>query len=203
MNFAATPPFDGTLAKFYNNDANFCYKIAHNMNLEEGAMVEPVAVAVAICKQADLRAHQTFLVLGCGPIGVLCQAVAKTWDASRVVGIDVIQSRLNVAKYYGVSDIFSPSRPEVGTDPILHAEKVAAQLNKECGLGDGPDVVLECSGAEPCIQLGIFRSKERCYLCSSWHGKRKRHLSCQGCLYQRFENTRIHQVHGWKLSCSD
>lgn len=60
MVFAAMPPFDGTLAKYYNNDADFCYKIANNMDLEEGAMVEPVSVAVAICKQADLRPHQVF-----------------------------------------------------------------------------------------------------------------------------------------------
>ena len=171
MAFAATPPFDGTLAKFYNNDADFCYKIADNMDLEEGAMVEPVAVAVAICKQADLRAHQTVLVLGCGPIGVLCQAVAKTWGASRVVAVDIIQSRLNVAKSYGIDDIFLPSRQEDGADPIIHAEKVAAQLNKECGLGDGPDVVLECSGAESCIQLGIFAARKGATFVQAGMGK--------------------------------
>lgn len=171
MVFAATPPFDGTLAKFFNNDADFCYKIADNMDLEEGAMVEPVSVAVAVCKQADLRAHQTVLVLGCGPIGVLCQTVAKTWGASRVVGVDIIQSRLDVAKSYGADDTFIPSRQEAGTDPMAHAEKVAAQLNKECGLGDGPDIVLECSGAEPCIQLGIFAAKRGATFVQAGMGK--------------------------------
>src|SRR5882757_10827071 len=77
MIFAATPPWDGTLAKYYVNAADFCYKIPDSMTLEEGAMVEPVSVACAVCTTADLRAHQTVLVMGCGPIGVLCQAVAK------------------------------------------------------------------------------------------------------------------------------
>lgn len=171
MVFAATPPFDGTLAKYYNNDADFCYKIAENMDLEEGAMVEPVSVAVAICKQADLRAHQTVLVLGCGPIGVLCQAVAKTWGASKVVGIDVVQSRLDVAKSYGVDAVFTPPRPDAGVDPMVHAEKVAAQLNEACDLGDGPDIVLECSGAEPCIQLGVFAAKKGATIVQAGMGK--------------------------------
>lgn len=52
-----------------------------------------------------------------------------------------------------------PPRPEPGADPMAHAEKMATMLKKECGLGDGADVVLECSGAEPCVQLGIYSAK--------------------------------------------
>jgi D-xylulose reductase len=171
MVFAATPPHDGTLAKYYNNDSDFCYKIADNMDLEEGAMVEPVSVAVAICKQADLKAHQTVLVLGCGPIGVLCQAVAKQWGASKVIGVDVVHSRLEVAKSYGIDGTFIPPRAEPGTDTMIHAEKVARQLNEEMGLADGADVVLECSGAEPCIQLGIFAAKRGATFVQAGMGK--------------------------------
>jgi D-xylulose reductase len=75
--------------------SDFCYKMSETMNLKEAAMVEPVSVACAIAKTADIRAHQTVLVLGCGPIGVLCQAVAK---AKTIVGVDVVQSRLDVTK---------------------------------------------------------------------------------------------------------
>ncbi|KAH0056454.1 GroES-like protein, partial [Aureobasidium melanogenum] len=77
--FAATPPWDGTLAKFYTVASDYCYKIPDSMSMEEAAMVEPTAVAVQIAKVADLRANQTVLVFGCGPIGVLCQTVAKAY----------------------------------------------------------------------------------------------------------------------------
>ncbi|KAJ5348529.1 alcohol dehydrogenase [Penicillium brevicompactum] len=159
MVFAATPPWDGTLAKYYVNAADFCYKVPDSMNMEEAAMVEPVSVACAIAKTADLRAHQTVLVLGCGPIGVLSQAVAKAYGAKAVVAVDVVQSRLEVAKSYGVDHTFTPSRAETGADPMEHAEKVAQQMKEQLGMGDGFDVVLECSGAEPCVQLGIFAAK--------------------------------------------
>lgn len=171
MIFAATPPWDGTLAKYYVNAADFCYKVPDSMTLEEAAMVEPVSVAVAISKTADLRAHQTVLVFGCGPIGVLCQAVAKAWSAKEVVGVDIVTSRIEVANSYGADHTFMPPRPEPGADPMAHAEKVAAMLKEECGLGDGADVVLECSGAEPCVQLGIYAAKRGATFVQAGMGK--------------------------------
>lgn len=159
MVFAATPPYDGTLAKYYINASDFCYKIPDNMDLEEAAMVEPTSVAVAIAKTADLRPHQTVVVLGCGPIGVLSQAVAKAWGAKKVIGIDVVDSRLEVAKSYGVNGVFKPRKPEAGVDAIQHAEDMAEEVKKLFDLGEGADVVLECSGAEPCVQMGVYVAK--------------------------------------------
>lgn len=160
MIFAATPPHDGTLAKYYVNAGDFCYRIPDHMDMEEGAMVEPVSVAVAVNKQADLRAHQTVVVLGCGPIGVLCQAVAKLWGASKVIGVDVVESRLAVARSFGVDGTFMPLEMEAGVEPLVHAEKVAQMLKKEHNLESGADVVLECSGAEACVQMGVFVAKD-------------------------------------------
>lgn len=159
MIFAATPPHDGTLAKYYVNASDFCYKLPDNMDLEEGAMVEPVSVAVAIAKTAELKAHQTVVVMGCGPVGILCQSVARAWGAAKVIGVDVVESRLELAKSYGADATFMPSRRPAETDPIEHAGAVAAQLKKELDIGDGADVVLECSGAEPCVQLGVYAAK--------------------------------------------
>lgn len=156
MVFAATPPFDGTLAKYYPTAADFCYKLPAGMDLEQGAMVEPVAVAVAIAKTADLRPHQNVVVMGCGPIGVLCQAVARAYGAKKVVGVDVVDSRLEVARSYGADHAFAPPRCPEGTDALEHAEQVARSMKEQFGLGEGADVVLECSGAEPCVQMGVF-----------------------------------------------
>lgn len=157
MIFAATP-WDATLAKYYANAADFCYKVPDSMTLEEATMIEPVSVAVTIAKSADMRTHQMVLVLGCGPIGVLCQAVARAWGAKSVIGVDVVESRLEVARSYGAQTFFPP-RAEPGADPMEHAEKVADMLKKQFGMGDGFDVVLECSGAKLCVQLGLYAAK--------------------------------------------
>ncbi|KEQ94283.1 hypothetical protein AUEXF2481DRAFT_264571 [Aureobasidium subglaciale EXF-2481] len=158
--FAATPPWDGTLAKFYTVASDYCYKIPDSMNMEEAAMVEPTAVAVQIAKVADLRANQTVLVFGCGPIGVLCQAVAKAYGARKVIGVDVVKSRLDFAKSYGADAVYLPPKPDQGVDPVEHSEEIATMIKQEFGLGEGADVVLECTGAEPCIQTGVFATKK-------------------------------------------
>lgn len=153
--FAATPPWDGTLAKYYTVASDYCYKIPDTMDMEEAAMVEPVAVAVQICKVASIRANQTVVVFGAGPIGVLSQAVAKASGAKKVIAVDISQSRLDFARKYAADGTFIPPRAEEGVDPVAHAEKVAKMIKEEFGLGEGADVVLECTGAEPCIQAGV------------------------------------------------
>lgn len=39
MIFAATPPYDGTLARYYKLPADIAYRLGENMTLEDGAMV--------------------------------------------------------------------------------------------------------------------------------------------------------------------
>lgn len=37
--FAATPPYDGTLARYYRLPADLAYPLPENLTLEDGAMV--------------------------------------------------------------------------------------------------------------------------------------------------------------------
>lgn len=131
------------------------------MNAEDGALVEPVAVAVQICKVADLRAGQTVLVFGCGPIGALSQAVAKAYGAKKVIGVDISKSRADFAKNFAADGVFVPQRdPNPPADSVEASRAMAEKIVEEFGLGEGADVVLECTGAEPCIQAGIFAAKK-------------------------------------------
>ncbi|KAK7943974.1 GroES-like protein [Apiospora aurea] len=146
--FAATPPWDGTLQKYYIVAADYTYPLPAHMSMEAGALVEPVAVA-------------TVLVFGCGPIGVLCQAVAKAYGASRVVGVDLSEARAKFARNFAANDmhVVDISRKSDG-DPVEAARALGEKMVREYGLGQGADVVLECTGAEPCIQAGVFAAKK-------------------------------------------
>lgn len=159
--FAATPPHDGTLQKYYTVASDYVYPIPKHMSSEDGALTEPVAVAVQIVKVADLRAGQSVLVFGCGPIGVLCQAVAKAAGASKVIGVDISESRAQFAKDFAADGVcVSKSKAPEGTDPVDAARAVGEKIVAEFGLGEGADVVLECTGAEPCIQAGVFAARK-------------------------------------------
>lgn len=83
--FAATPPYDGTLATYYNLNASFAHKIPDSMTLEEASLMEPLGVAVySTAYQGKVAPLQNVLVFGAGPIGLLCAAVARAFGAKRV-----------------------------------------------------------------------------------------------------------------------
>ncbi|KPM37961.1 putative D-xylulose reductase A [Neonectria ditissima] len=159
--FAATPPHDGTLQKYYAVASDYVYPIPAHMTAEDGALVEPVAVAVQIVRVGDVRAGQSVLVFGCGPIGVLCQAVAKASGASKVIGVDISDSRAQFARDFAADGVYvSKTKPEEGVDAVDAARSLGERIVAEFGLGLGADVVLECTGAEQCIQAGIFAAKK-------------------------------------------
>jgi D-xylulose reductase len=152
MAFAATPPFDGTLARYYRLPEDFCYKLPDHIPLEQGALMEPTSVAVHVCRRAEVKPGTTMVVFGAGPVGLLCSAVAKALGASIVVGVDINEDRLKFAKEYAATDIFTPSKDDKPEDS-------AKKLIEACGLGLGPDVVIDATGAGVCIQTGIHALK--------------------------------------------
>jgi D-xylulose reductase len=161
--FAATPPHHGTLSKYYRTSADFCYVLPGHVDDEAGALCEPVAVGVQVCKVGKVGMNQTVVVFGCGTIGLLCQAVAKAAGAKVVIGVDVSERRMRLAEELGWADgTFMSPGLEGGSEGMSREDaevewsgKVAGMIKKKFGLGDGPDVVLECTGAQACIQTGV------------------------------------------------
>ena len=147
MAFAATPPFDGTLCKYYILPEDFCYKLPENMTLEEGALVEPLSVAVHVTKQAGVKQGDSVVVFGAGPVGLLCCAVARAFGASKIIAVDIIKSRLEFAKKFAADATYVSQR--------IPATENAANLVKENDLGRGADVAIDASGVEPSIQTAI------------------------------------------------
>lgn len=147
MAFAATPPYDGTLARYYRLPEDLCYKLPEQMSMEEGALIEPTAVAVHISRAAAVKPGDSVVVFGAGPVGLLCCAVAKAYGASKIVTVDINEKRIDFAMKYAATHRFMSER--------VSAEENAARLIKECELGPGADVIIDASGAEPCIQTAI------------------------------------------------
>lgn len=148
MVFAATPPFDGTLCKYYTLPEDFCYKLPKHVSFEEGALVEPLGVAVHISRQANIVPGSSVVVFGAGPIGLLCCTVARTFGATTIVAVDIMQSRLDLAKesFGATHTVLAGQAPSTEN---------AARIISEAKLGDGADVAIDASGAEASIQTGI------------------------------------------------
>ncbi|KAF8544367.1 chaperonin 10-like protein [Trichophaea hybrida] len=149
MRFAATPPYDGSLAKYYKLPEDFCVKLPDHVSLEEGALIEPLAVGVHVCRQAEVKPGESVVVFGAGPVGLLCAAVARAFGAGKVVVVDVNTSRLEFAAGYAATGVFNAT---YSSDPQENAGKIV----EEFGLGLGADKAIDASGAEQSIQAGIY-----------------------------------------------
>ncbi|KAJ1918430.1 hypothetical protein H4219_002585 [Mycoemilia scoparia] len=150
MKFAATPPYHGTLANYICQPAEFCYKLPDNVSLEEGALIEPLAVALQATHAGQIEPGQPALVLGAGPVGLLTALCAQAAGASPVMITDIDSSRLEFAKGQGVQKTCLVSTK-------LTPKEQSEVFRKE--LGYEPYFVFECSGAEPSTQTAIYTAR--------------------------------------------
>ncbi|XP_006628790.1 sorbitol dehydrogenase [Lepisosteus oculatus] len=147
--FCATPPDDGNLCRYYVHNANFCYKLPDNVTYEEGALIEPLSVGIHACRRGGVSLGSTVFICGAGPIGLVCLLVARAMGASRVVISDLSAERLQKAA-------------ELGADFPLQAQKESpAELAAKVQglLGCLPEVTIECTGVESCIQTAIYATR--------------------------------------------
>ncbi|KAG5983805.1 hypothetical protein E4U55_007121 [Claviceps digitariae] len=147
MIFAATPPYHGTLTGLWASPADFCYKLPDTVSLQEGALIEPLAVAVHIVKQACVQPGQSVVVMGAGPVGLLCAAVARAYGASKVASVDIVQSKLDFAREFASTHTYLSQR--------IAPQDNALAIKQQLGLPRGADVVIDASGAEPSIQTSL------------------------------------------------
>jgi L-iditol 2-dehydrogenase len=131
--FMGTPPWHGAFREYLTWPADLVFRLPAGVSLEDGAMVEPLAVGVHACHRGGVRPGQTTAVLGAGPIGLLAAQAAAAFGASPVVCTDVVPSRLARARQLGLQ--------AVEASPTEVVAEVRARCNEV-----GPDVVIETAG---------------------------------------------------------
>jgi len=152
--FCATPPFDGSMSNTYCQAADFCFKIPDSMTWEEAALCEPVAVALAACRRANITVGKTVMIFGAGTIGILTAMVARAHGAASIALVDISQARLDYSKKILPADV-----GYFLIDPKEPSDKVAVEACKAAMNGKQPDITIECSGAESAMQTAIYATK--------------------------------------------
>ncbi|HOJ30953.1 MAG TPA: alcohol dehydrogenase catalytic domain-containing protein, partial [bacterium] len=82
-------------------------KIPHNVNFDQAAIAEPLACVINGQQLSRVEMGDTVLILGAGPIGCLHAELAKNIGASKVILADVVQQRLDMAKFTGAITVNS------------------------------------------------------------------------------------------------
>lgn len=149
--FCAAPPSNGNLTRFYAHAADFCFKLPDHVSMEEGALMEPLAVAIHACRAANITLGTKALVLGAGPIGLSTLIAAQSMGAAEMAIVDLIESRLNVAK----RDFGAAHAILVGRD--ANEPDVVADIHRR--MNGAPDVTIDCTGAQATVRLAMLATK--------------------------------------------
>ena len=124
----------GTASEYFSVDASKAMLLPEEMSYEEGAMIEPLAVAVHAVKQMGDVKGMNIAVIGAGPIGNLVAQTAKGMGAARVMITDVSDFRLDKAKECGIDVCVNTKKKDFGEAMI------------EAFGPDKADVIYDCAG---------------------------------------------------------
>ena len=124
----------GTASEYFAVDASKVTPIPTEMSYEEGAMIEPLAVAVHGVKQMGDVTGMNIVVIGAGPIGNLVAQTAKGMGAAKVMITDVSDYRLEKAKECGIDICVNTRNKDFGEAMV------------EVFGPDKADVIYDCAG---------------------------------------------------------
>jgi L-iditol 2-dehydrogenase len=134
---------NGAMTQYVRVPERCLHRIPDSLPFERAALTEPCCVAYnAVCMNGRVRPGDTVLVLGPGPIGLLCATMAKLSGAGCVIvaGLPADEFRLAVAR-------------ELGADVTLSGGvlEYIAQLRD----GLGVDVAIDASGSSATLEMAL------------------------------------------------
>lgn len=124
----------GMASHYFAVDAAKVTPLPEEMSFDEGAMIEPLAVAVHAVKRAGDVKGAKIAVLGAGPIGILVAQTAKGLGAESVMITDVSDLRLEKAKECGVDFCVNTRNKDFGEAMLQNFGP------------DKADVIYDCAG---------------------------------------------------------
>lgn len=138
---------DGAFTRYLKMPEKLLHRIPDHVSFEAAAVVEPTANAVHdVLERGRVEPEDVVVVLGPGPIGLLSAMVAKAEGARKVIIVGTPRDeelRLKTAR-------------EVGIDVVVNlAEQNPVEMVKDLTGGQGADLVVEASGAEPAIRTAV------------------------------------------------
>jgi (R,R)-butanediol dehydrogenase/meso-butanediol dehydrogenase/diacetyl reductase len=137
----------GGYAEYALTRPNQCVKLPADLSLADGAIIEPMAVALHGVNLSGLKKGDKVLILGAGPIGRAVAFWAKRMGASKVAIQDIAEFQQSRALEMG-ADVFVVDP----ADPIGSAERA---------LDGKADIVFECVGIPGLIEQAVSQVRPR------------------------------------------
>ncbi|MCP5156172.1 MAG: zinc-binding dehydrogenase [Ectothiorhodospiraceae bacterium] len=140
---------------FLGGFADYCYilpgtgilKLPDALTDEEATPLNcGVATMISVTEAAAIAMGETVVVQGLGLLGIYGCAIAKARGAARVIALDAVPARLEVARRFGADLVLDVGRMD---------ERDLVRTVRAAAPPDGPDVVLEVCGVPSVVRSGI------------------------------------------------
>ncbi|QPQ35087.1 2,3-butanediol dehydrogenase [Lysinibacillus sp. JNUCC-52] len=132
----------GGFSQYTMVDERMVHKMPEGLSYEQGALVEPAAVALHAVRQSKLKVGDKAAVFGTGPIGLLVIDALRASGASEIYAVELSAERAAKAMELGATAVINPKEEDAVTR--IHA------------LTDGGvDVAFEVTGAPDVLQQAI------------------------------------------------
>lgn len=130
---------EGGMAEYFCHPSKLLVKKPAQMSWTLAAMAEPLTISLHGVHRGGLKAGEYCAIYGAGPIGLLAGMVAEAYGAHAIL-IDIVQERLDFAKELGIEYIINSGKEDAAAVVAKITDGTMAQL------------VMECTGANPCIR---------------------------------------------------
>ena len=135
----------------------FVYKIPDGVPAEVAVLTEPMAVSSRAIERAyspgiqtsikGFRSDDSVVVQGAGPIGLLAIATARITGAGKIIAVDMVDDRLEIAEKLGADYIIDMRSFTDRGSRVAEVKRLTS--------GIGADVVIECAGVPEAFAEGI------------------------------------------------
>jgi len=133
----------GAFAEYALYKESLIYPLPDNISMEEGALLEPVSIALHGIDRADIHPGNSVFISGAGTIGLLMLELARLFGAARIMVSDPNAMNRKLAQNLG-ADI-----------TINHLKQDVEQAGNQFTDGKGFDVVLEASGNIKAVEQSL------------------------------------------------
>lgn len=116
------------------------FPLPAGMSANDGAMLEPLGVALHAWDLAHVRVGATVAVIGCGPIGLMLIQLALTSGARRVIAVDPLEHRRQAALGYGAEVALTDTE---ALDPRTWQELSGLGCESTFEISGHPDAITE------------------------------------------------------------
>ncbi len=141
--FFGVYPWHGGFREYLAHPAELVYPLPEGMTFDEGALLEPMGIALYVAQLADYRLGDRVAVLGSGPIGLLSIQMARLAGAAEITATDLVVPRLGAARRLGADMAWNAA-----------SDDVVARIMASTG-GRGVDVAIEASGAIEAVEQAM------------------------------------------------